>query len=89
MPDAFSCFVLFVAPHMNITECQDTYGISGSGLSWRHSTMTSEEAHQALLTISQSVTDSCSFPGAESFACYLTAVGARPARDNIEQRGLP
>lgn len=74
-PDAFSCFVLFVAPHMDISESRGRYGLNGSGLSWSHATMTSEKAHQALERISQSVTNSCSFPGAESFAGYLAATG--------------
>ena len=37
--------------------------------------MNNEEAHEALERILKSVTNSYSFPGAESFACYLTAVG--------------
>jgi p-methyltransferase len=74
-PDAFSCFVLFVAPHMDISGRGVRYGLNGSGLSWSHATMTSEKAHQALERISQSVTNSCSFPGAESFAGYLAAIG--------------
>jgi len=77
-PDAFSCFVLFVAPHMAISEYQARYGLRGSGLSWSHTTMTSEDAYKALERISQSVTSSCSFPGAESFACYLAAIGYSP-----------
>jgi len=79
-PDAFSCFVLFVAPHMDISEYPARYGLCGSGLSWSHATMTSEEAYQALERISQSVTNSCSFPGAESFACYLASIGYSPER---------
>ena len=74
-PDAFSCFVLFVAPHMRISEHPERYGLSGSGLSWSHATMNSEEANEALERISKSVTNPCSFPGAEAFAGYLTAVG--------------
>lgn len=74
-PDAFSCFVLFVAPHMTISKHPERYGLSGSGLSWSHATMNSEQAQEALARISASVTNSCSFPGAEAFASYLTAVG--------------
>jgi len=75
IPDAFSCFVLFIAPHMIISEHPEIYGIKGSGLSWSHATMTSEDAYQALRMISKNATNSCSFPGAESFACNLTALG--------------
>ncbi|MFC1967623.1 B12-binding domain-containing radical SAM protein [Chloroflexota bacterium] len=74
-PNAFSCFVLFVAPHMTISEHPERYGLSGSGLSWCHTTMNSEQAQESLARISASVTSSCSFPGAEAFAGYLTAVG--------------
>jgi hypothetical protein len=37
--------------------------------------MNSEEAGEELERISKSVTNACSFPGAEAFAGYLTAVG--------------
>lgn len=82
-PDAFSCFVLFVAPHMAISEYRVRYGLLGSGLSWSHTTMTSEDAYKALERISQSVTSSCSFPGAESFACYLAAIGYSPKQIRV------
>ena len=74
-PDAFSCYILFVAPHMRISEHPERYGLSGSGLSWSHTTMNSKEAREALEKFSKSVTNSCSFPGAEAFACELTAIG--------------
>ena len=74
-PDTFGCFLLFVAPNTTISSYPDRYGISGAGLSWRHSTMTSDDALEAVERISRSVTGSCSFPGGEYFACYLASLG--------------
>ncbi len=74
-PDTFACFLLFVAPNMIISSYPDRYGIGGAGLSWRHSTMVSDDAVEAMEKISRSVIGSCSFPGGEYFACYLASLG--------------
>jgi predicted dehydrogenase len=44
----FPATILFVAPHMRISEHPERYGLSGSGLSWSHTTMNSREAREAL-----------------------------------------
>ncbi|MFH1487152.1 MAG: radical SAM protein, partial [Chloroflexota bacterium] len=74
-PDSFACFLLFIAPNMGVSSYPDRYGLTGVGLSWYHSTMTSDEALEAMNKISKSVTGSCSFPGGEYFACYLASLG--------------
>jgi len=74
-PDTFSCFVLFLAPNSRAYCRPEKYGIEGEGLSWKHATMTSEEAAEAMLWLTQEVSRSTSFPGGEHVACYLTSVG--------------
>lgn len=74
-PDTFSCFLLFLAPNTLAYANPKKYGIEGGGLCWKHNTMTSKEAAEAMLTITQGVSSSTSFPGGEYVACYLTSVG--------------
>ena len=74
-PDTFSCFLLFLAPNTLAYANPKKYGIEGNGLRWKHNTMTSKEASEAMLTITQGVSSSTSFPGGEYVACYLTSLG--------------
>jgi radical SAM superfamily enzyme YgiQ (UPF0313 family) len=74
-PDTFSSFVLFLAPNSRAYCRPEKYSIEGEGLSWKHATMTSEEAAEAMLWLTQEVSRSTSFPGGEHVACYLTSVG--------------
>ena len=74
-PDTFSCFLLFVAPNTLASANPRRYGIEGAGLCWKHETMTSGEATEAMQMITQKVVSSTSFPGGEYVACYLTSLG--------------
>jgi len=74
-PDTFSCFLLFLAPNTLAYANPKRYGIEGEGLCWKHNTMTSEEASEAMLRITKEVSSSISFPGGEYAACYLTSIG--------------
>lgn len=77
-PDCFACFTLFVAPNMTVTSNAREYQIEGQGLSWRHPTMTSEEATESIERIAVNVHASNAFPGGEYFAGYLSALGYTP-----------
>ena len=74
-PDTFSCFLLFLAPNTLASANPKKYGIEGEGLCWKHDTMTSKEASEAMLRMTEEVSSSTSFPGGEYAACYLTSVG--------------
>lgn len=74
-PDTFACFVFFLAPNTRAYAQRSKFGLVGEGLSWQHETMTSEEAKEAMLTITRQVSNSVSFPAGEHFACYLTSLG--------------
>jgi tRNA A37 methylthiotransferase MiaB len=74
-PDTFSCFLLFLAPNTFASANPKKYGIEGEGLCWKHDTMTSKEASEAMLGITEEVSSSTSFPGGEYVACYLTSLG--------------
>ncbi|MFC1921617.1 B12-binding domain-containing radical SAM protein, partial [Chloroflexota bacterium] len=47
-PDTFTIFSFFVAPRTRAYINRAQYGIEGEGLSWKHDTMTSEEAAEAM-----------------------------------------
>lgn len=74
-PDTFSCFSLFVAPNTPLCEQPIRYGLEGSGLVWKHSTMTSEQAVQAMLKVCNGVSSSTLFTGGEYFATFLLSLG--------------
>ena len=74
-PDTFSCFLLFLAPNTLAYANPKKYGIEGEGLYWKHDTMTSKEASEAMLRMIEDISSSISFPGGEYTACYLTSVG--------------
>ena len=74
-PDTFTCFVFFLAPNTRAYIRPNNYGLQGEGLSWKHDTMTSEEAKEAMLKLTKGVSHSISFPAGEHFACYLTSLG--------------
>jgi len=77
-PDTFSCFLLFLAPNTLASANPKKYGIEGEGLCWKHGTMTSKEASEAMLRMTEEVSSSTSFPGGEYAACYLTSLGYAP-----------
>jgi p-methyltransferase len=73
-PDSYACFLLFLAPNTTLHKEQEKFAITGGGLSWRHATMTSEEAGRAMLEIYRS-TSANLFPGGEYIAGFLTSLG--------------
>lgn len=74
-PDTFTCFVFFLAPNTKVHDNLSQYSIEGEGLFWKHTTMTSSEAVEAMATVEKQVSESTSFPGGEHIACYLTSLG--------------
>ena len=74
-PDTFACFVFLLMPNSTVYNQRHEFGIDGMRLSWKHATMTSEEAKEAVLKLTKEITSSSNFPGGEHFACYLTSLG--------------
>lgn len=74
-PDTYSCFLFLLRPNSTIYDNQQDFGIEGEGFSWRHTTMTSDEAKTAQLKFTREITSSIPFPGGEHFACYFSALG--------------
>ncbi len=77
-PDTFTIFSLFLAPRTRAYINREKFGIEGEGLNWKHGTMTSEEAIEAMFKMASEVTGSTCFPGGEHTACYLTSFGYSP-----------
>lgn len=73
-PDSYACFLLFLAPNTTLHKEREKFAITGGGLSWRHATMTSEEAGRAMFEIYRSASANL-FPGGEYFAGFLTSLG--------------
>lgn len=73
-PDSYACFLLFLAPNTTLHKEREKFAITDGGLSWRHATMTSEEAGRAMFEIYRSVSANL-FPGGEYFAGFLTSLG--------------
>lgn len=74
-PDTFACFQFYLAPNTRVEADCAGHGLEGSGLHWKHDTMTSEEAEEGIIAIGHMVTSSANFPGGEYFTCYLTSLG--------------
>jgi anaerobic magnesium-protoporphyrin IX monomethyl ester cyclase len=74
-PDTFTCYVLLLKPNTRVYDQRDKFGIEGSGLSWKHATMSSEEAREAQRKLVREITSSTDFAGGEHFTCYLTSLG--------------
>ena len=79
-PNTFTSFMFFLAPNTRAYTHLEEYGLSGTGLSWKHNTMTSEQAMEAMYRIAQNVSESTCFPAGEQLACGLSSIGY-----NIEQ----
>ncbi|MFC1900665.1 B12-binding domain-containing radical SAM protein [Chloroflexota bacterium] len=77
-PDTFTLFSLFLAPRTRAYVNREQFNIEGEGLSWKHDTMTSEEAAEAMTRIVSDVSNSVSFPAGEHTACYLASFGYSP-----------
>lgn len=74
-PDTYSCFLFFLPPNTRVFSAPQYYNIEGAGLDWKHDTMTSEEAKEAMLEMIKQVTQSTHFPGGEHFVCYFSSLG--------------
>jgi p-methyltransferase len=74
-PDTYDCMLLDVAPHTYIYDNPYKYGIKGTRMQWEHNTMKSEDAVKAMFKISNGVSSSINFPGAEYCACMLSSFG--------------
>ena len=74
-PDAYSSFLLDVAPHTLIHDNPDRFGIQGKRLAWRHKTMDPQQAMKEIQRIHATVSSSHPFLGGEYFACALASFG--------------
>jgi anaerobic magnesium-protoporphyrin IX monomethyl ester cyclase len=74
-PDTYSCFLFYLADHTRVHGLTGEYKLSGRGLCWQHSTMTSDEAAEGMRFIEKTVTTAANLPGGEYFACYLASLG--------------
>jgi p-methyltransferase len=77
-PDTYTGFVLYLAPNTRLWEARERYGIEGEGLSWRHGTMDTQEAQQALERIFEEVTSINLLPAGEHISIYMTSLGFSP-----------
>jgi anaerobic magnesium-protoporphyrin IX monomethyl ester cyclase len=74
-PDTYASFLFYMAPNTRVDAAHERFHVEGHGLTWRHDTMTSEEAQAGMLTLDAHVKHSANFPGGEYFACYLASLG--------------
>lgn len=74
-PDTYGCMLLDVAPHTDIFNNPETYGLKGTRINWEHQTMSSTQAASVMFTLPGKISSSCYFPGGEYFACTLTSLG--------------
>jgi radical SAM superfamily enzyme YgiQ (UPF0313 family) len=74
-PDTYSCFLFLLRPNSTIYDHKQDFGIKGEGSSWKHTTMTSDEARVAQLKFTKEISSSTPFPGGEHFACYFSSLG--------------
>lgn len=74
-PDTYACFQFYLAPNTRVEADCAGHKLEGSGLHWKHDTMTSEQAAEGIDAIGRMVTSSANFPGGEYFTCYLTSLG--------------
>jgi anaerobic magnesium-protoporphyrin IX monomethyl ester cyclase len=74
-PDTFASFLFFMANNTRVDKSYERFHVHGRGLSWRHDTMTSEEAQAMMLELENGIKSSANFPGGEYFSCYLASLG--------------
>ena len=74
-PDTFTTFLFYLAPHTRAHENLSQFQIEGDGMLWKHNTMNSGEAIEAMFRINKEVTESTSFPAGEHIASYLASCG--------------
>ncbi|HEY95895.1 MAG TPA: radical SAM protein [Dehalococcoidia bacterium] len=74
-PNTFTSFIFFLTPNTRVYTHLEEYGLNGAGLSWKHNTMTSEQAIEAMYRIAQNVSESTCFPAGEQLACGLSSIG--------------
>jgi anaerobic magnesium-protoporphyrin IX monomethyl ester cyclase len=72
-PDTFTTFLFYLAPHTRAHENLAQFHLEGDGMFWKHDTMNSGEAIQAMARINKEVTASTSFPAGEHIASYLAS----------------
>ncbi len=74
-PDTYSCYIFMLLPNSAIYEHQQDYSVQGDGLTWKHATMTSDEARIAQTKFTKEITSSVPLQGGEHFACYFSSLG--------------
>jgi tRNA A37 methylthiotransferase MiaB len=74
-PDTFASFLFFMANNTRVDKSFEQFHVQGRGLTWRHDTMTSEEAQCMMQELENSINSSANFPGGEYFSCYLASLG--------------
>jgi anaerobic magnesium-protoporphyrin IX monomethyl ester cyclase len=74
-PDTFTTFLFYLAPHTRARDNLSQFQLEGDGMLWKHSTMNSGEAIEAMFRINKEVTRSTSFPAGEHIASYLASCG--------------
>jgi radical SAM superfamily enzyme YgiQ (UPF0313 family) len=72
-PDTFTTFLFYLAPHTRAYQDLKQFELQGDGIFWKHNTMNSGEAAEAMLRIVKEVTNSISFPAGEHVASYLAS----------------
>ena len=74
-PDTFAAFLFFMAPNTRVDAAHERFHVEGRGLTWRHDTMTSDEAQAGMLALDAHIKRSANFPGGEYVSCYLASLG--------------
>jgi radical SAM superfamily enzyme YgiQ (UPF0313 family) len=74
-PDTFTTFLFYLAPHTRAYKDLKQFELQGDGVFWKHNTMNSGEAMEAMLRIVKEVTNSVSFPAGEHVSSYLASCG--------------
>lgn len=74
-PDTISCFLFHLPPNTRVFSALDLFKIEGFGHNWKHDTMTSQEANEAMFHMIKQIKYSTHFPGGEYFACFLASLG--------------
>jgi radical SAM superfamily enzyme YgiQ (UPF0313 family) len=74
-PDTFASFLFFMANNTRVDKSYEKFHVEGHELTWKHDTMTSNEALEGMMELEGSITSSANFPGGEYFSCYLASLG--------------
>jgi anaerobic magnesium-protoporphyrin IX monomethyl ester cyclase len=72
-PDTFTTFLFYLAPHTRAYKDLNQFELTGDGAFWKHNTMNSGEAVEAMFRLVKEVTNSVSFPAGEHIASYLAS----------------